>query len=133
MPLYGANQSGYNLAGSQGLNITAVFPGNSCTLLAGTADGTPSTSTKSVSFARGYAPTGDAFPITFNVTGAPTGTTIDVQVAGADIDGQYTSVNTMTPDAGGNSYYTDIGRSPFLRVKISAYTSGNMATVVANA
>lgn len=131
MPLYGANQSGYNQGSSQELNITALSPGESMTLLAST-DGTPSTSTKSVSFSRAYSPSGMDGGITFNATGMHSGMTIDVQVAAHDLDAEYLPVTTMSPDSGNNAAYTDVGRSPFYRVKISAYTSGTMPTVTAN-
>lgn len=129
MPIYGVAQAGYNAPPNQGLNLTSVVPGDSITLFNGTE--TPSNGLKSVAFARGYSPSGDDAGTTFNVSGMPSGMTVDVQVAGANVDGDYTSVVTLTPDSNGNAAYTDVGRSPFFRVTISAYTSGAMPIVTA--
>lgn len=58
--------------------------------------------------------------------------TVDVQVAGVDVDADYFSVATLSPDANGNAAYTDVGRSPFYRFKISAYSSGNVPVGTVN-
>lgn len=130
--LYGTPQSGWNPPPNEGLNITAVGPGESATLLAGPADGTPSTSTKSVAIARGFSPLGMDYGTTFICSGTAAGTTVDVQGAAQNVDTQYSKIATMTPDANGNASYTDTGKYLFYRVQISAYTTGNMPVVTAN-
>ncbi len=132
MPSYGTAQAGYNGPPNQGLNITALEVGESTTLFNGTE--TPAASLASVAIARGYAGSGGGSDngITFNVKGMPSGMTIDIQVAGHDIDGEYYTVATLSGDTNGNTAYPDVGRSPFYRAKILAYTSGTMPTVTAN-
>lgn len=127
--VYGTAQAGFNPPPNQGLNIANLEVGDSITLFSGTE--TPSNGLASVSFARGYSPGAMDNGTTFNVQGAASGTKIDVQVAANDVDGDYTSVTTITPDASGNGVYTDIARNAFYRVKISAYTSGAMPVVTA--
>jgi hypothetical protein len=127
LPIYGTAQAGSNA--TLGLNLTSLIPGEQITLFSGSE--TAALNLKSVAFARGYSPSASDQGTTFNISGMPSGMTIDVQVASKDIDGDYTSVVTMTPDTNGNSAYTDVGRSAFFRLLISAYTTGAMPIAVA--
>lgn len=126
MPVYGIAQSGYNA--SSGLNLTSIVPGDSFTLFDGTE--TPVQGMKSVAFSRGYSPGASDNGVSFYVTGAPSGTTVDVQGSNTDVDGSYISLITLTP-VSGNAFYTDVGRAAFYRVTLSAYTTGAMAVVKA--
>ncbi len=125
--VYGTAQSGSNPPPNQGLNLTSLEVGERIILFSGTE--TIATGLKSVAFARGYSPGAGDNGITFNISGMATGTTVDVQVADVDLDASYTSVVTMspstTPDTG-NAAYTDVGRSAFYRLYVSAYTTGAM-------
>jgi len=125
MPLYGTPQAGnYKTLGK---NLTSVIPGESITLLNGTE--TITSGTSSVAFMRGSGSIPDNGQATFNVSGCPNSSTIAVQVAGADVDGQYTTVTTITPDTNGNGAYTDVGISPFMRVKVATFVSGDAPVV----
>jgi hypothetical protein len=126
--LYGTPQAGYNGPPNQGLNIASLPAGQQITLLNGTE--AIQTGSKSVSFARGFH---DAFnsPITFNLSGCKAGTVIEIQEAGADIDGQYTVVATLTPDANGNQVYTLTDSAPFLRAYVSTFESGDAPVLTA--
>ena len=131
MPKYGTAQAGYNA--NSGLNLTSLIPGDlELTLFDGTE--TPAAGLKSIAFSRGYSPGASDNGITFTVIGMPTGMTVDVQASAKDIDGDYTSIATLspstTPDTG-NAAYTDVGRSTFYRLYMSAYTTGAMPTAVA--
>ena len=130
MPVYNVAQAGSNGPPNQGLNLTSLEVGESIVLFNGTE--TPAVGLKSVAFARGYSPGAGDNGITFDATGMPSNMTIDVQVANKDIDAEYTTVNTITasttPDTG-NGAYTDIGRSAFYRLYVSAYTTGTMPKV----
>jgi hypothetical protein len=130
MPLYGVAQSGFNGPPSQGLNIASLIPGESITLFS--PSDPAGVNQKSVAFARGYSPSAMDNGITFNLSGIPSAMTVDVQCAGADIDGDYYTVATLSGDTNGNTAYTDTGRSPFYRLQVSAYTSGVMPTATAN-
>lgn len=125
--LYGTPQSGFNPAPDAGLNLTCLVPGDHLTLFDGTE--TPVQGIKSVAFSRGYSPGASDNGTTFTVYGMPSTATIDVQVSNDDVDGHYVTVNTISPDANGNGFYTDIGRAAFYRVTLSAYASGAMPVV----
>ena len=129
MPLYGIRQAGSNPDATK--NLSDVAPGASYTLFDGTE--TPVLGMKSVAFARGAQGSGDN-GITFDAAGMPSDMTIDVQVSNDDVDAHYTTVATLaastSPDTG-NTAYTDVGRSAFYRLYVSAYTTGTMPTVKA--
>lgn len=114
MPLYGINQAGSNSDLSK--NLTCVEIGDTYTLFDGTE--TSDVGTASVAFARGTTGSGDN-GITFQATSMAAGYVIDVQSANQDLDAAYTTVAQLTPDASGNANYTDVGRSPFWRVKVT--------------
>lgn len=109
--------------GSQPLKT--LFPGESLVLFDGTE--TPSVGLASIAFARGTSPGGDEGS-TFSLSGMPAGMTIDVQVSAFNNTADFTSVETLTPDANGNAASTDAGRSLFYRLSISAYSTGSMCT-----
>lgn len=126
--IYGSPQAGYNAPPNLGLNLTSLSPGDGpLTLFDGTE--TPAAGLKSIAFSRGPSPGGADNGTTFKLRGMPVGMTVDVQCAEADVDADYTSVQTLspstTPDTG-NAAYTDTGRSAFYRFYISAFTSGAM-------
>ena len=123
--LYGAAQSGGNLS-TPGLNITALEPGSQLTLLSGTE--AIVSGSASVSFSLAYHE-GGGFPVTFNISGCPAGSIIEVEGAGADVAGDYTVFATITPDANGNAAYTDSGASPYRRVVVSTYVSPDVPVV----
>ncbi len=125
--LYGTPQPGFNPSPNQGLNLTEIIPGDYLTLLS-PAD-PPGVNRTSVAVVRGPAPGFTDNGITFYVTGAPSGTTVDIQGSNIDIDGDYYTLATISPNASGNGAYTDAGRAAFYRAKISAYTTGAMPTV----
>lgn len=106
--------------------LTALYPGDSMVLFDGTE--TPASGLKSVAFNRGPSPSSDDAGSTFYIAGIPPQMTVDVQGANADVDGQYLTLTTLSPDANGNAAYTDIGRAAYFRLKVSAYTSGAMCT-----
>src|ERR1700688_5045820 len=136
MPLFGVSQSGGNPIA--GLNLTDLIPGDAMVLFDGTE--TPASGLKSVAFARGPGPVGADNGTTFTLRGIPTGMTVDVQVASgsfasvAAMDAAFTTVATLspstTPDTG-NAAYTDVGRSAFYRLYMSAFTSGAMPVATA--
>lgn len=125
--LYGTAQAGFNGPPNQGLNLTSIIPGDSYTLFDGTEP--PGVNRTSVAVNRGTAPGFVDNGITFYITGAPNGTTVDIQGSNIDLDGDYLTLATITPNASGNGAYTDVGRAAFYRVKISAYVSGAMPVV----
>lgn len=128
MPLYGVAQSGYSA--TSGLNLTSIVPGDSYTLFDGTE--TPASGLKSVAFSRGPAPGGADNGISFDISGMPSGSVIDIQAANQDVDGSYSSVSgSLTPDASGHATYTDVGRSAFYRAVLTTYTTGAMSVVKA--
>jgi hypothetical protein len=131
MPVYGVAQSGPNA--TSGLNLTSLIPGDlPLTLFNGTE--TPAIGLRSVAFSRGYSAGASDNGITFKLSGMPTGMTVDVQCAESNVDGDYTSIATLSPSTSpdtGNAAYTDVGRSTFYRLYVSAYTSGTMPTAVA--
>lgn len=106
----------------------ALYPGDYMTLFDGTE--VVANGLKSAAFARGSGASGVGQ--TFNLSGMPVGMTVDVQCAATDVDADYFTVNTISPDANGNGAYTDVGYSPFYRFKISAYTSGAMPVGTVN-
>lgn len=128
MPTYGIPQSGYSA--TSGLNLTSVVPGDSFTLFDGTE--TPASGLKSVAFSRGYSPGASDNGISFDCSGMPSGSVIDIQAANQDLDASYSSVSGgLTPDANGNATYTDVGRSAFYRAVLTTYTTGAMSKVIA--
>ena len=128
MPSYGTPQAGYNGPPDQGLNIRAVYPGDSYTLFDGTETGAEGL--KSVSFARAMSPSSDDAGCSFFVSGMEATTEVDIQGANEDLDGSYTTLNTITADAGGNGSYTDVGRAQFYRAVLSTYGGGDDMPVV---
>lgn len=138
MPAYGIAQSGWNPPPNQGLNLADVVPGETIVLFDGTE--TAAAGLASIAFARGYSPDAADNGITFNLSGMPAGMTVDVQVCSPPAGGfastaamaaAFSTVATIAPDSGGNGWYTDVGRSAFYRLQISAYTSGAMCVGVA--
>ena len=122
MPLYGTAQAGGY--------PTVIYPGDNFTMFDGTE--TPATTTISIAFLRGNAPAGIGDNGTsFDASGMPSGMVIDIQVANADVTGNYNTVGQIAPDANGNGNYPDIGRSAYYRAKISAYTTGAMPILIA--
>lgn len=125
MPLYSATA-----------NPPCLDVGRSFTMFDGTE--IPSVGLKSIAFARGAQGSDDG-GTTFDVAGMPVGMTIDVQVTNTPVgpaqDASFTSVQTLVRSGGspdsGNSAYTDIGRSAFYRLYVSAYISGAMPVAVA--
>lgn len=128
MPLYGVAQSGWNPPPNQGLNITSLEAGQQITLFNGTE--TIITGSKSIAFTRGFH---DGFnsPVAFNLSGCTAGTVVQIEEAGADVDGQYTVVATLTPDASGNQAYSITGSSPFTRAYVSSFVSGDKPVLTA--
>ena len=128
MPLYGTAQAGYNPPPNQGLNITSLEAGQQITLLNGTE--IIVAGSKSVAFSKGFH---DGFnsPVTFNLSGCTLGTVVEIESAGADVDGDYTVVATLTPDAGGNQQYTITDSSPFMRALVSAFDAGDKPVLTA--
>lgn len=118
MPLYSSTQ-----------NPRCLDVGQSMQLFDGTE--TPAVGLKSAAFARGTQGSTDAGS-TFWAQGMPAGMVIDVQEANTNADADYTSNGggQLTPSMGspdsGNSVFTDVGRSAFYRLYVSAYTSGAM-------
>lgn len=126
MPIYGTPQAGSNTAGAA-YNIRAVIPGDSFTFFDGTE--TVANGLASIAFNRGYSPTGSN-NVTVYVQGAPaSGFTIDLQGAMTNEEADYYTITTITPDANGNGAASDDGTAAFLRMKISAYSSGAMPIV----
>jgi hypothetical protein len=134
--VFGIAQAGGIGPPNQGLNMTTVYPGDSLTLFDGTE--TPALGLASIAFARGMMGSNDG-GLTINLSGMPAGMAIDVQVCSAPAAGfasttalaaAMSSVTTLTPDSGGNASYTDIGRSQFYRLEVSAYTTGAMCVGV---
>ncbi len=125
--VYGTPQAGYNPYPNQGLNLTSIIPGDSNTLFDGPE--TPSDGLASVAVNRGIAPAFTDQGVTFYVTGAASGTTVDIQGSNTDVAGDYFTLATITPDENGNGAYTDTGRPAFYRAKLSAYTTGAMPVV----
>lgn len=128
MPAYGVAQSGYNANSAK--NLTSLQPGDpGMTLWDGIE--TPTTGVKSVAFSRGPAVGGGDNGTSFDFTGVVAGTTVDVQVANEDVDASYSTVSGgLTPDAGGNCNYTDIGRSAFYRAVLTV-GNGTMPKCIA--
>lgn len=119
MPAYGIPQAGSNSDPTK--NLTSLSPGDKITLFDGTE--AAASGLASVAFSRAFAPNGSN-AITFYLSGAPAGTTIDIQGSNTDVDGDYFTVNTIVPDDNGNGAYTDNGVAAFMRAKYSAYTTG---------
>lgn len=130
MPVYGSAQSGFNPSPNQGLNISSLEHGTSLVLFSGSeASGL---NVASISFTKGNSPTGGPLTVTFNMSGASNGTTVDVQCADKDLASHYTKLTTLSPDTNGNAAYTDVGNSPFYRVVISAFAGGSTPAVTAS-
>ncbi|MDE2099623.1 MAG: hypothetical protein KGL39_20390 [Patescibacteria group bacterium] len=122
MPTYGTPQAG-------GV-VTSLSPGDKgYQLFNGTE--VAAQGLKSVSVARGGAFAGDN-GISFFASGMPLTSVIQIQASNDDVDGHYTVVGTINPDANGNGAYTDIGRAGFYRAVLSTYVSGAMPVVVAD-
>ena len=111
-------------------NVNSLVPGDSLVLLDGTE--TLATNAASISFVRGYSPSANDGGTTFNASGMPASSVIDVQVANADVAGLYTTTGQLVPDTNGNATYTDVGRSPFWRLQVSSATAATGSKVVAN-
>ncbi len=126
--LYGVAQAGYNGPPNQGKNLTSIIPGDSYTLFDGTE--TLADSLTSVAVNRGTSPGFTDNGITFYMTGATTGTHVDIQGSNIDADADYLTLATLNGDAsGGNDAYTDVGRAAFYRAKVSASGGGAMPIV----
>lgn len=119
MPLYGVKQAGGTVA--------SIGPGEGDTLFDGTE--TPANGLKSVAFSRGSAGGQPGYGATFYASGIPAACTVDIQGSNADIDGDYLTLQTLSPDANGNAAYTDIGYPAFYRATLSAYSTGAMPIV----
>lgn len=133
MPAFGIAQSGPFGPPNQGLNVTSIVPGDNLVLFDGTE--TPLTGLASIAFSRGTGQGPGDGGSTFNLTGMPSDMTVDVEVCSppnggfasvAAMNSAFSSVTTMIADSGGNSSYTDLGRSQFYRLKITLYTTGTM-------
>lgn len=128
MPLYNVAQAGSNGPPNQGKNLTALIPGDFFELFTGAEE--PADGLASVAIVRGTAPAFTDNGITFYVTGGPDASTkIDIQGSNIDEDGDYFTLETITPDTNGNGAYTDVGRAAFYRAKLSAYSTGAMPVV----
>jgi len=131
MPEYDVPQAGSNRT-NPGKNVTCLDVGQSYVMFDGTE--TPAVGLASVAFARGTQGSVDG-GVTFNMSGDDGDAAIDVQVASINEDANFTTVATLTPSAGspdtGNAAYTDLGRSAFYRLYMSAYSGGAMPVVVA--
>ncbi len=111
-----------------GATRTALYPGDPpLTLFNGTE--TVASGLASMIFLRGNSPSSNDAGSTFNAKGMASDMVIDVQEANEDVDGSYTTTQTIGADASGNGTALDIGRGFFYRVKISTYTTGTMPVV----
>ena len=119
--LYGTPQAGNNPDATK--NIAALEPGSQLILLDGTE--TIASGSKSVAFSLAFHEAG-GFPVTFNVTGCPGGSTIDVQVAADDVEAEYTTTATIGLTAAGNGAYTDAGASPYRRLSVTTLVGGDV-------
>ena len=142
MPNYASAQAGPNpatpvvLVGAPGqpcgFNITGLEPGAGPLLLFNAETPTPTQS--SFAFCRILGPTSGDNGITFQVfsASAPTSATVLVQAAEVEDDAHYATVSTLTfasPQV--SQFYTDIGRSKFYRVQLSAISGAQAMTVYA--
>lgn len=118
--LYGTPQAGNNPDATK--NIAALQPGAQLVLLDGTE--AVASGSKSVAFSLAFHEAG-GFPVTFNLTGCPGGSTIDIQVAADDVEAEYTTIATIGLTAG-NGAYTDGGASPYRRVSVTALVGGDV-------
>jgi len=120
MAVYDTPQAG-SYRTTPGKNITCLDVGQHTVMFDGTE--TFSVGLASVAIARGTQGSVDA-GITFNAQGMDASMTIDVQVAGENVDADFTTIAQLMPSAGspdsGNAAYTDVGRSPFYRLYCSA-------------
>jgi hypothetical protein len=139
MPAFGTPQAGAFGPPNQGLNVVNLGPGDIVSLFDGTE--TPALNLASVAFSRGYSAGVSDNGTTFNISGIPAGMTVDVQVCSppaggfssvAAMNAAFSSVITLTADANGNASYTDVGRSQFYRLLLSAFTTGAMCVGVAS-
>lgn len=138
MPLWGTPQSGNNPISA--LNFTDMRPGDDLALF----DGTEAivTGSKSIAFARGYAPGGGP-GFTVSVIGCPGGSVIDVQQSNgvsasqrnppvtptlANMDAAFNTVLGDTINGNGSS--TDVGGSSFYRLIVTDYVSGDVPVAI---
>lgn len=126
MPIYDTPQAGSYGPPNQGKNVTAVGPGDSITLFDGTES--PAQGLSSIAFARGDSGSQDDAGLSVFATGMASDLTIDIQGSNVNVDGSFTTLEQLFPDANGNAAATDIGRAAFYRAQISAYSSGTMPT-----
>ena len=113
-------------------NITGQEPGAGPLLLFNAETPTPTQS--SIAFCRILGPTSGDNGITFHVlfSSAPTSATVLVQAAEVEDDTHYGTVTTMTFTSPQTyQFYTDIGRSKFYRVQLSAISGAQAMTVYA--
>jgi hypothetical protein len=127
MPLYGVAQAGSNPVA--GKNIVSLEAGQSYTLLDGTE--TIASQSKSVAYSKGFF-SGFNSPVTFSLSGCKNGTVIQMQQAGADVDGQYTAVATLTPDSSGNQSYTLTDSAPCTRAYVVTFVAGDVPVLIAS-
>lgn len=127
MPLYGVNQSGFNPAPNQGLNLTAVQPGDSFTLFNAETVTAPQAS---VAFSRAAGPANSDGGTTFSISfaSAPTAV-VQIQAANQDLDSEYVTVYTSSNTQ--HDAYTDVGRSAFYRARVLSQSAGGAITVIA--
>ena len=118
MPLYSAT------------NAPQVFQGDSFALFDGTE--TPSAGLKSIAFERKQYGNLNPSPMTFSVTFPASATaTILIQGSNDNVEAHFQTVSTI-PFAGVTTpaNYGDLGQFRYYRVNLSAYTGGNMPTVI---
>lgn len=133
MPLWGTPKAGANPI--SGLNFMDLRPGDYETLLDGTE--TIVTGSTSIAFARGGSGSGSDGGSTFDVTGCPGGSVIDVQQSNTKTDdaGSLTAMDAsfklvIGDTINGNGAITDTGRSMFYRVIVTSFVNGDVPVVV---
>lgn len=110
-----------------GTRPVSLVPGDKFTLFDGTE--TKAEGLKSMSFSRGYSPSGDDAGSSFLAAGMHEDDEIDIQVANNDVDAEYFAVGTIGPDASGLGAYTDIGRAGWYRAVLRVSGGGDMPTL----
>ena len=137
MPLWGTARAGGNPI--SGLNFVDLRPGDYLTLFDGTE--TIATGSKSIAFARGGSGSGADMGSTYELSGCPGGSTIDIQGSNTKTDdaGSLAAMDlsfgnvglTMIGDAtSGKAFVTDTGRCMFYRLTVTNYVSGDVPVVV---